>query len=82
MSDFMLSVPYVDNEKARCRRLGIGGEAGRVGEAKPEIKCPRLGVVVQEELVRVGPERNPFDFADALVVNVGLDQRLGEHVAF
>ena len=32
-----------------------------------------LGVVIQEELVGVGPKRDAFDFADALVVNVSFD---------
>jgi hypothetical protein len=32
-----------------------------------------LGVIIQEELVGMGPQGDAFDFADALVVNVGLN---------
>lgn len=42
----------------------------------------RSGVVIQVEFVGVGAQGDALDLTDPLVVDVGLDQALREHVAF
>ena len=48
------------------------------GGAPPSLKWTRLHVVVQEELVRVGAQLEGLQLDLSLVVDVGLDQVLGE----